>query len=151
MFVGTFEHSLDDKGRLILPTAFRESFGAGAYLTQSIDGCLALMSESTFVETAERLKVMSQAGPLARHQFRVFAAGSTQVVPDRQGRIGVSVSQRDFAAIEKACIINGAYDHVEIWSSDRWAVAEAQGRDELIAGDVTGTNLRLMIDNERRS
>ena len=148
MFVGTFEHSLDDKGRLILPSTFRDAFATSAYLTQSIDGCLSLMDQTVFAETAREQQRLAKAGKEARHRFRVFAAGSTQVAPDKQGRIPVSATQQAFAAIEKGCVVNGAIPHLEIWSAERWAELEAAGSAALIEGDDTDLHLRLLLGED---
>lgn len=149
MFVGTFGHSLDDKGRLILPSTFRDSFSGGAFLTQSIDGCLSLMTESVFAETAAEQQRLAKTGKDARHRFRVFAAGSTRVAPDKQGRIPVAGSQQQFAAIDRSCVVNGAITHLEIWSAARWAELEAAGTAALVDGDDTDLHLRLLLGDDQ--
>jgi len=151
VFLGTFEHSLDEKGRLILPSAFREQFRAGAFLTESLDGCLSLMTESIFKDQVAEKQQLAKAGRIARNQLRAFAAGSTRVTPDKQGRIPVSLDQRDFAGISKACVINGAITHLEVWSHDRWAELGGEGREALIAGDDTDIHLRLLLGQEKKT
>ena len=123
MFVGTYEHALDEKGRLILPSSFRDAFGPGAYLSQQVDGCLALMPVAVFEEHARERVLLAKAGRDARNVARAFAAGTTQVSPDKQGRIPIAPKLRDYAGLE--------------------------GDEALAAGDELDLNLRLLLGGQQ--
>ena len=104
VFVGTFEHGLDEKGRLILPSAFRDAFATGGYLTKSLEGCLALMGEAEFQAQYEHRMRLASAGRVARNAARAFMAGSVPIVPDKQGRIAIPAKLREFADLDRTCV-----------------------------------------------
>lgn len=148
MFVGTFEHALDSKGRLILPSAFREAFAIGGYLTKSLEGCLALMDTEEFeAQKAHRMR-LAAAGRVPRNAARAFMAGSIAVVPDKQGRIAIPAKLREFADLDRNCVVNGFGDRIEIWSEQRWAAAEAEGDLALLEGDESEAYLQLIMREE---
>jgi len=126
VFVGTFEHSLDDKGRLVLPTAFRGRLADGAYLTLW-ESCLALFAPAQFEDFVDRLseKVRStEADPSA---LRVFMANAQEVRPDSQGRFPIAPRLRDYAGLESSVVLAGVRDHIELWSPPRWQEVSTQG------------------------
>lgn len=148
VFVGTYEHSLDEKGRLILPSAFRDAFGPGAYLSKQVDGCLALMTVPVFEDQARERVLMAKAGRDARNVARAFAAGTAQVSPDKQGRIAIPAHLRAYAALERDCVVIGSLKLVEIWDTARWDAAGLEGDNALAAGDELDINLRLLLGGE---
>lgn len=148
VFVGTYEHSLDEKGRLILPSAFRDAFGPGAYLSKQVDGCLGLMTVPVFEEQARDRVRMAKAGRDARNVARAFAAGTAQVAPDKQGRIVIAPALRAYAGLERECVVIGSLNLVEIWDAGRWAEAGLEGDTALAAGDDLDLNLRLLLGGD---
>lgn len=133
-FFGRYEHSLDIKGRVILPARFRPSFGPQAYITQYQDRCLALWTADEFEnQMAEQERLQGQ-GRAERNLARVFAAGTTEVEIDRQGRVAIPGYLRDFAHLESAVMVNGALNRVELWNPAEWEMrvrpAEAQLTDD---------------------
>lgn len=126
MFVGTFEHSLDDKGRLVLPTAFRGRLADGGYLTP-YEGCLALWAPREFEDFVERLGEKVRTTEASPNAVRVFMANASEVRPDSQGRIAVPPRLRSYAALAASVVLAGVRDHIEIWNTDAWAEVSAQG------------------------
>ena len=145
VFVGTFEHGLDEKGRLILPSAFRDAFATGGSLTKSLEGCLALMGEAEFQAQYEHRMRLASAGRVARNAARAFMAGSVPIVPDKQGRIAIPAKLREFADLDRTCVVNGFGERIEIWSDERWAVNGAEGDEALLEGDEAEAHLQLML------
>jgi MraZ protein len=130
MFLGEFLHSLDPKGRLILPARFRDLL-AEAYVTSQMDGCLALWTPAEFHFRAEEMKDRAKGSPVERNMARVFFAGAQEANPDKQGRIAIPPSLRRFAALESQVVVTGAWDHVEIWDSAKWEQAKGAGESAL--------------------
>jgi MraZ protein len=122
MFLGTFEHALDAKGRVILPAKFREQLEAGAYLAKGPDGCLALYATEVFERLVEEM--VAKTGDAERNVVRTFAAGATEAAPDRQGRITIPPALRSFAGLEREVVVNGAITKIEIWDATRWRTIE---------------------------
>lgn len=127
MFVGRFEHSLDEKGRLVLPSSFRQQFAERGFLTQ-YQRCLGLWTAEGFDEVTRRLRDNVRAGRAPNSALRAFAANAVEVRVDKQGRIGIAEWLREKAGLERDAVIVGVLDRVEIWSADRWR-QEADGAD----------------------
>ncbi|MBK5223142.1 MAG: division/cell wall cluster transcriptional repressor MraZ [Acidimicrobiia bacterium] len=130
MFVGTFEHSLDDKGRVVLPAAFR-SYVADSGFVSKLDGCLGLWTPEEFQTVASLLRDRVREGLVNADALRVFAADAAEVRPDSQGRISIPQRLRDFAGFERDLIVNGRLDRIEIWSVDRWTTVSATADQSL--------------------
>lgn len=127
MFFGEFEHAVDVKGRVILPSKFREPFEAGAYLTKVIDGCLAVYTNEEFQVVAKEMQEKSKRGLVQRNVVRSFAAGTAEVVPDRQGRIAIPANLRTFAELDDKVMITGQINRLEIWDAAKWARVNSEG------------------------
>jgi MraZ protein len=120
MFYGRYEHSLDTKGRVVLPARFRGQFEAHAFLTQYLDGCLALWTPEEF---DKRLEVYSQRQELSaadRNLARVWAGGTQEVEIDRQGRLPLPQYLKDFAHLDRAVLVMGAMERIELWDPEQW-------------------------------
>lgn len=130
MFVGTFEHSLDDKGRIVLPSTFRSHLADKGFLSQ-FDGCLGLWTEDGFHEVSSRLKDKIREGLAPQEALRAFSANAHEVRPDAQGRITIPQRLRDFAGLGRDAVVIGAIDRIEIWDAARWAEVSARGDDSL--------------------
>lgn len=139
MFVGTFEHSLDDKGRVVLPSTFRDRLAVKGFLSQ-FDRCLGLWTEEGFADVAQRLTERIRAGEAPQEAMRAFAANAHEVRPDSQGRITIPQRLRDFAGLERDAVVIGAIDRVEIWDAARWA-DQADQADESLTQAVTALGL----------
>ena len=131
-FVGQFEHSLDDKGRVVLPAGFRAAFELAGFLIKGSEGCLALLTPSRFEHIAAQMAQRSAAGGVnQRAAKRSFGAGAARVVPDKQGRFAIPEELRRFAHLSKDCVIIGAIDEIEIWDAQRWDEINAEGERAL--------------------
>ena len=119
MFVGMFEHSLDDKGRVVLPSVFRPHLVNHGFLSQ-YDQCLGLWTPEGFDEVAQRLTDKVRAGEASQLALRAFSANAHQVKLDSQGRIGIPERLRAFAGLERDVVVIGALDRIELWDAGQW-------------------------------
>lgn len=132
MFLGEFSHSLDRKGRVILPARFREQL-AQAVLTCQVDSCLALWTPSDFEAHAERMKEKERGDLSERNAARVFFAGACEVTPDAVGRVAIPANLRAYANLGETVKLTGARDHVDIWDAATWTEIWGSGAQELHA------------------
>jgi MraZ protein len=133
-FVGRYEHSLDTKGRVILPVKFRAPFEHGGYLTQHWEGCLALWTPSEFERQTDTKLEESVEGQSQRNRARVWAANSQDVEIDRQGRMPISAYLRSFAGLESEVLVLGAIDRIELWNPAAWEQNVRPEESYLLAG-----------------
>lgn len=120
MFMGEHVHTIDLKGRIIIPAKFREHLNDGFILTRGMDGCLFGYPPQEWIQFEEKLKKLSIAKKDARAFTRFFFSGATEVNIDKQGRINIPTTLRQHAALEKECVIIGVSNRIEIWAQDRW-------------------------------
>ena len=120
MFLGTHEPKLDEKGRLILPAKFREELSTGLVITKGQERCLYVFPQSEFVNITETLRQAPVTQKAARDYSRVMFAGAHDEIPDRQGRVTIPQGLREYASLEKECVVIGANTRVEIWDSKSW-------------------------------
>jgi MraZ protein len=136
-FHGTFEFSLDAKGRLILPARFRNEFDTRqAYVSAFPGGCLALFPPEQFNQYLARAEAMEARGPDGRDMARVLSALSNDVEFDAQWRVTLPTHLRDFAGLEpnQPVMILGTLSRVELWQADQWRQRMARGIESLING-----------------
>ena len=120
-FVGRYEHSLDTKGRVILPAKFRGPFERGGYLTQHSEGCLALWTPGEFGRQMEVKQEQAEAGRSSeRNRARIWASKAAEVEIDRQGRMPIPVHLRNFAKLDGEVLVHGAIDRIELWNPAEW-------------------------------
>jgi MraZ protein len=119
-FVGRYEHSLDIKGRVILPAKFRPQFERGGFLTQHSEGCLALWTPGEFERRMEIMQERAESGRSDRNRARLWASNSHEVEIDRQGRMAIPTHLREFAGLESEVLVHGAIDRVELWNPPAW-------------------------------
>ena len=119
-FVGRYEHSLDTKGRVILPAKFRAAFERGGYLTENREGCLALWTPGEFERQMAAMQERSAGSRANRNRARLWAASSYEVEIDRQGRMPIPAHLREFAALGGDVLVHGAIDRVELWNPAAW-------------------------------
>ena len=124
MFYGEFEHSLDRKGRLIVPAKFRQALKdhhvSSLFLTRGLDGCLFLFPESEWRLIESRFKQIPFTKAEGRKFNRLFFSGASEMQVDGLGRILVPKTLKDFAAIKDDVVIVGVSSRIEVWSKDRW-------------------------------
>jgi len=124
MFYGEFKHTIDRKGRLIIPSrfrdAFKESYAEKLYLTRGLDTCLFLFPEEEWRIQENKFKSMSFTKAQHRKFNRLFFSGAAEMLPDKQGRILVPGYLKQFAGIKKDVVLVGVANRIEIWSQDKW-------------------------------
>lgn len=119
--MGEYSHTIDAKSRLIIPSRFRESLGDVFVVTKGLDGCLFVFDNAEWTAFEEKLqKLPSLTNPDVRKFIRFFMAGASEVEVDKQGRILIPASLKEFAALEKDVVLIGAGSRVEIWSKERY-------------------------------
>ena len=119
-FFGRYEHSLDSKGRVILPAKFRAPFAEGGYLTKYNERCLALWTPEDFENQMEAMETTQELGREERNLARLWAAGTSEVDVDRQGRMPIPQHLRDYARLEGDVLVVGSMNRVELWSPAEW-------------------------------
>lgn len=118
--MGEYKHSIDTKGRLIIPSKFREQLGETFVITKGLDNCLFIYPEQEWQEFEKKLKSLPIANKGARKFSRFFLAGANQCIVDKQGRILIPNNLREFATLDKEIILIGVSNRIEIWSKDNW-------------------------------
>ena len=120
MLIGEYHHNIDEKGRLIIPSKFREEIGNSFVVTRGLDGCLFVYSLVEWEKIVSKLKKLPFTKKDARTFTRFFLASATVCEFDKQGRINIPKPLVEYASLEKDCVIIGALEKLEIWSKDKW-------------------------------
>ncbi len=120
MFLGQFQHSLDEKGRLMIPARYRELLAAGAFITQGFDKCLMVMTDVYFKQVYDRIHAMNLADPTARLLRRLILSNAYPVEVDKVGRILVPQNLRQVIALESEAIVAGQGEYFEVWTPAAW-------------------------------
>lgn len=135
MFVGQYQHSLDDKGRLILPAKFRREFEVGGHLSPNMDGCVALWTPLEFARKSAQYLEAGRSGTAdERRQSRFWATNSSEVEFDRQGRFALPAVIREFGDLQGDVIVAGNLDHIELWSPPRYLAQVSSAEETFIRG-----------------
>ncbi len=121
MFFGEFEHSLDSKGRLTIPSKFKDELAGGIVITRGLDGCLWAFTREEWNKVTSKLASLSMGNISARKFKRFMSASASESIPDRNGRVIIPPRLREYAGIEKEVVVTGAMEKLEIWSPQRWA------------------------------
>lgn len=120
MFMGEYQHSLDSKGRLIIPAKFREELGDSFIVTRGLDHCLFVYPKSEWDILVQKLKSLPLTRSDARRFVRFLLSGAIECELDKQGRITLPASLREYAELEKEVVAIGVSNRVELWSKSRW-------------------------------
>lgn len=124
MFYGEYEHTIDRKGRLIVPAKFREIFKENLverlFVTRGLDKCLFLFSEEEWKLQEQKFKSISFTKSESRKFNRLYFSGASEVMPDKQGRILIPRNLKDFAGIKREVVIVGVSNRIELWSKELW-------------------------------
>ncbi|MFD3258495.1 division/cell wall cluster transcriptional repressor MraZ [Paenibacillus lentus] len=129
MFMGEFQHSIDDKGRIIIPAKFRDLLGASFVVTRGLDQCLFVYPMEEWAVLEQKLKALPLMKSDARAFTRFFFSGATECEWDKQGRVNLPGNLRQYAKLEKDCVVLGVSNRVEIWSRDTWEQYFQQSED----------------------
>lgn len=125
MFMGEYNHTIDVKGRVIVPSKFREGLGEEFVVTKGLDGCLFVFPNEEWNLFEEKLRSLPVANKDARKFARFFLAGAANMEIDKQGRILLPSVLREFAGLEKDVVLVGVSSRVEIWNKEKWAESTA--------------------------
>lgn len=120
MFMGEYSHTIDAKGRLIVPSKFREGLGDSFVVTKGFDGCLYAYDMEEWTKLEEKMKNLPMSHKDIRKISRFFLAGATLAEVDKQGRILLPAVLREFAQITKDVVLLGVGNRIEIWSKENW-------------------------------
>lgn len=138
--MGIHEHTIDGKGRLILPSGFRSHLADGAFVTP-LDSCLAILPIDEFERMARRLETQVNEGSVDVNAVRSFAAQADHVAPDAQGRMRLLPHLRAAAGLTRSVIVTGAIRRIEVWHPDRWAEVRAAGTERLAEAITHGRGI----------
>lgn len=126
MFLGTYFPRLDDKSRLILPARYREQLAEGLVITKGQERCLYVWPAADFDGIAESVRSRPATTIDERARARLFFAAASSEVPDKQGRVTVPASLREYAGLDRECVVLGASSRMEIWDADAWQAYVAE-------------------------
>lgn len=120
MFMGEYQHTVDSKGRLIMPAKFREELGDSFVLTRGLDNCLFVYPLHEWTVLEQKLKSLPFTRSDARAFTRFFFSGATECELDKQGRVLIPTNLRSHAKLQKDVVVIGVSSRVEIWSQEVW-------------------------------
>jgi MraZ protein len=129
MFLGQFEHTIDEKGRMTIPARFRELLEGGAYVTQGFDSNLIVLPTGAFQQIYQRVNQLSMTDPTTRQLKRLIFSYATRLEFDKAGRILLPQFLRETAGLDGAAVVVGVGDYFEIWSVQHWADQNDNLRD----------------------
>lgn len=140
-FIGEYRHSIDAKGRLIVPSRLRPALaGDEVVLTRWLEDCIAMWSSEGWEAIEEQLRALGNSDPNARSFVRIVAASAHADEIDKQGRISVPQHLREIAGIDRDVVVTGALTRVEIWSAERWRQQKERVEEARIEEFATGLN-----------
>lgn len=131
MFIGEYHHSVDDKGRLIIPSKFRDELGTKFIITRGIENCLFVYSMESWEKIVNKLETLPFTKKDARAFIRFFLSGASEAEFDKQGRINITSPLISYANITKECVVIGTGDRLEIWSEESWNDFFASAKDSM--------------------
>ena len=141
--MGEYNHTIDAKGRLIIPSKFRDSLVEEFVVTKGLDGCLFVYDQTEWAHFEEKLNTLSITNRESRKALRFFLSGAATIEVDKQGRILVPANLREFAALEKEVVLVGVASRVEIWSKAKWEDAASYDDMEEIAEHMAELGLGI--------
>ena len=139
MLIGEYEHTIDAKGRLSMPSKLRRDMGEAFIVTKGLDGCLFAFSQEEWKNFETKLKSLPLSDKKARNFVRFFLAGATECEIDKQGRFLIPSNLREAGKLEKEAVIIGVGTRLEIWNKDIW-----NSKDEEISADEIAENMTLL-------
>lgn len=144
MFMGEYHHTIDDKGRLTIPSKIRYELGENFIITRGLDGCLFVYKKDIFEAMINKYQELPNIKD-ARNFRRFILSGANNLEFDKQGRINISSSLIKYAELKKECVVIGVGDHLEIWDEQRWNKFISENEDNLsdIADSLFTSNLNI--------
>ena len=120
MFIGEYQHTLDNKGRIIMPSKFREDLGSNFVITKGLDSCLFVYPKSEWKIIQDKLKTLPLTNRDARAFVRFFFSGASELSLDKQGRVLIPSNLREHSKLAKDAVVIGVATRLEIWSKELW-------------------------------
>jgi len=120
MFIGEYQHAIDSKNRMIIPTKFRDGLGSDFILTKGLDGCLYIYTKAEWEIMEIKLKKLPLTSKDARAFVRFFFSGANEITIDKQGRALIPQNLCEYAGLQKEIVSIGVSTRIEIWSKDKW-------------------------------
>ncbi len=139
MLIGEYEHTIDAKGRLSMPSKLRRDMGEAFIVTKGLDGCLFAFSQDEWKNFETKLKALPLSDKNARNFVRFFLAGATECEIDKQGRFLIPSNLREAGKLEKEAVIIGVGTRLEIWNKEVWT-----SKDEEISADEIAENMTML-------
>ncbi len=133
MFLGEYQHSVDEKGRIVMPSKFRERLESGAVVTKGQERCLFVFPADRWVDEVAKVNRLPRTNRTNRNYARSFFGGASDLQMDKQGRLPIPAALRTYAGLEKDVVVVGVSDRLEIWDATSWRSLSSQA-DELYAG-----------------
>lgn len=143
MFKGEYNHTVDAKGRLIVPAKYREALGDTFVVTKGLDGCLFVYPNEEWENIEEKFHETPLTTKDARKFSRFFFAGAADCELDKQGRILIPSNLREFAGLQKEVVLVGVLNRIEIWSKERWEDESAYDDMDEVAEHMAELGLRI--------
>lgn len=134
MFIGEYQHTLDEKGRIAIPVKFRRELERGAVVTRGLDNCLTIYTADEWEKLATRLADLPMGSANTRAFARLMLAGAMDVSVDAQGRVMIPDYLRSYAKLGKKVVLAGLYNRLEVWDSAKWE--EFKSRTEIASSDI---------------
>ena len=143
MFRGQYNHTIDDKGRLIVPVKFREQLGEEFIVTKGFDPCLYVYPGAEWENIEERFGEITSTGKQARKFARFFFGSSTECELDKQGRVLIPSVLREYAGLKKDVVLVGVRNRLEIWDADMWIEENSDDDIEELAENMAALGLNI--------
>lgn len=120
MFIGEYQHNLDEKGRMAIPVKFRGKISEGAVITRGLDGCLFIYDKAEWEKLAEKIVALPLTQANSRAFSRLMLSGAVDVEVDKQGRVLIPDYLREYAGLKKQAVVAGLYNRIEVWDAEIW-------------------------------
>lgn len=143
MFMGEYSHNIDEKGRLIMPSKFREELGSEFVVTPGIDGCLYAYPMDEWKNTVESIREAVSTGKDARTFRRRLLSQAEKITIDKQGRFSLPPAQKDKAGLKKEVVFAGVLNKIEIWDKDAWDAIIDDGDMEELADKMAELGISI--------
>ena len=141
MFMGEYHHTIDEKGRITIPSKLRMELGEEFIITKGLDGCLFGFSQKEWTNFEEKLKTLPLTNKNARDFVRFFLSGATECDIDKQGRFLIAGNLREYAGMEKEVVIIGVGTRIEIWNKQKW---KEYNSEDNISADEIAENMTML-------
>lgn len=136
LFMGEYNHSIDQKGRIIVPSKFRELLGEQFVISKGLDGCLWIFPEKEWDDFSGKLHSLQLFNDEARKITRYFMAGAVPSETDKQGRVMIPQNLRNHADLKKEVVLIGVSNRIEVWDKEKWEENSTFDDMELLAGHL---------------